>query len=65
MMPESTNDEPMFIIKYGWTEIDSRFEPDGKGGLMGMCRRREYDRDGILTHTSEWEPTGAVIQFYA
>lgn len=45
-------------MTFGHVEVDSEFRPDGTGVLRGFSRRRTYDRDGILTGTTEWEPTG-------
>lgn len=47
-------------VLMGRVEIHVRDRWEGRR-LIGEGRRMVYDADGILTHMSEWEPTGVVL----
>lgn len=46
-------------ILFGHVEIKNRLRKDGDR-IIGESRLLQYDRDGLLTKDTGWQPTGAV-----
>ena len=46
-------------ILFGHIQIESRLRRDGER-LIGESRALHYDRDGLQTKETDWQPTGAV-----
>jgi hypothetical protein len=51
-------------ILYGHVAIDTGWRMDGEK-LIGISRKRTFDREGALVETSEWEETGCTISYPA
>lgn len=49
-------------ILYGHVDVKSEMRLEGDR-LVGYSRKLSYDRDGRLTESGEWQPTGATCWF--